>query len=332
MHQAERILIIQTAFIGDAILASSLVESIHDLFPKARIELLVRKGNETLYAEHPYLERVLVWNKARKKYMALVALLKDIRLAHYDAVINLQRFGATGILTGLSGAPLRVGFKKNPFSFLFSHAVEHAIGDGTHEIERNLKLLTPITNVVLKLPKLYPSKHDEAQIEPYRKQAYITLSPTSVWFTKQWPKERWIKLIETVPRSYTVYMLGGPTDAAACNEILEGVNRSNTLNLAGKLSFLQSAALMKHAKMNYVNDSAPLHLASAVNAPCTAIFCSTIPEFGFGPLSDLSFVIQTAEKLTCRPCGLHGKARCPEGHFKCARNISIDQALSTLSA
>lgn len=64
---------------------------------------------------------------------------------------------------------------------------------------------------------------------------------------------------------------------------------------------------MHDAQMNYVNDSAPMHLASAMNAPTAAIFCSTIPEFGFGPLSDDSRVIQIQKPLACRPCGLHGK-------------------------
>jgi heptosyltransferase-2 len=81
---------------------------------------------------------------------------------------------------------------------------------------------------------------------------------------------------------------------------------------------------MKNAQMNYVNDSAPMHLASAVNAPVTAIFCSTIPAFGFTPLSDHSRVIETSEVLPCRPCGLHGYAKCPKGHFKCAETIEIN--------
>jgi heptosyltransferase-2 len=79
--------------------------------------------------------------------------------------------------------------------------------------------------------------------------------------------------------------------------------------------------------MNYVNDSAPLHLASAVNASVTAIFCSTVPDFGFGPLSDKSRVVETQEKLDCRPCGLHGFKACPEGHFKCATAIKTEQLL-----
>ncbi len=104
------------------------------------------------------------------------------------------------------------------------------------------------------------------------------------------------------------------------------------INLAGKLSFLSSAALMKGARMNYVNDSAPMHFASAVNAPVTAVYCSTIPSFGYGPLSDRSFIVETPVALHCRPCGLHGHTKCPEGHFHCAVKIQTQQLLETLSA
>ena len=75
--------------------------------------------------------------------------------------------------------------------------------------------------------------------------------------------------------------------------------------------------------MNYVLDSGPLHICSAMNAPVTAIFCSTSPAFGFGPLSDISIVVEPQEKLSCRPCGAHGHKKCPEGHFKCG-NIDIE--------
>jgi heptosyltransferase-2 len=103
------------------------------------------------------------------------------------------------------------------------------------------------------------------------------------------------------------------------------VNReSRIINLAGKLSLLESAALMKEAQMNFTNDSAPLHLASAVNAPVTVVYCSTTPDFGFGPLSDNSVIVQIQEDLSCRPCGLHGRTSCPEVHFKCAVDINLE--------
>jgi heptosyltransferase-2 len=84
---------------------------------------------------------------------------------------------------------------------------------------------------------------------------------------------------------------------------------------------------MQKAEMNYVNDSAPLHLCSATNAPVTAFFCSTIKDFGFGPLSDKSIVVETSEILDCRPCGLHGYKECPKGNFKCGFGISINTTL-----
>ena len=101
--------------------------------------------------------------------------------------------------------------------------------------------------------------------------------------------------------------------------IISRSNNRSAESLAGHLTLLESAALMGSAKMNYVNDSAPMHLASAINAPTTAIFCSTIPDFGFGPLSDNQKIIQTDKKLACRPCGLHGKMACPKGHFDCSK-------------
>ena len=101
--------------------------------------------------------------------------------------------------------------------------------------------------------------------------------------------------------------------------------------LAGNLNFLQSAALMQTAVMNYVNDSAPLHFASAMNAPVTAIFCSTIPGFGFGPLSAKNFIVETKMPLSCKPCTLHGRKSCPLGHYNCAFTIDKQQLLNTIS-
>ena len=144
------------------------------------------------------------------------------------------------------------------------------------------------------------------------------MAPASVWFTKQYPMERWIDLIRALKGECTIYLLGGPADSDLCNAIGERAGRG-VITLAGKLSFLESAALMQGARMNYVNDSAPLHLASAVEAPVTAIYCSTVPGFGFTPLSSQSHIVETREDLACRPCGLHGKPACPEGHFKCAQ-------------
>jgi ADP-heptose:LPS heptosyltransferase len=123
-----------------------------------------------------------------------------------------------------------------------------------------------------------------------------------------------------------VAIIGGPNDKALAEEIISETKNELVKfhNLCGELVLLETAALMKGAMLNYTNDSGPLHIASAMNAPIRAIFCSTVEAFGFGPLSDDRKVIHTALELDCRPCGLHGYTACPKGHFKCALSIDLE--------
>jgi len=328
-----KFLIIQTAFIGDVVLATSLAENLHARYPDAQIDFLVRKGNEGLLAGHPFLRQVLVWNKKEHKTRNLLRMLLQIRSAHYDKVINVQRYAATGLLTALSGAGERIGFDKNPLSFLFSRRIPHAFGDGKtaiHEMERNHRLIAHLVDDPAMRPRLYPAAADEAAVLPFTGAPFITISPASVWFTKQYPPQKWAALINRLPQQYQVYLLGGIDDRSLAEGLIQMTGSRAPVNLCGELNFLQSAALMKHAVMNYVNDSAPMHFASSVNAPVAAVYCSTIPAFGYGPLSDTRFVIEKDEPLYCRPCGLHGYAACPEGHFRCALDIREQQLLDVL--
>jgi heptosyltransferase-2 len=325
MPTRKRILILQTAFTGDVILSTPLAEAIHASDPNSEIDYLVRKGNESLFKNHPFLGEIMVWDKSKNKYKNLFEILRKIRQKKYDVIINCQRFAASGFITAFSGARLKIGFDKNPFSILFNHKIKHEIGKGQHECERNLALLKPLNISGEIKPVLYPPKNP---INSSLK--YVTISPASVWFTKQWPEEKWVELIRSIPENLGIYLLGGPGDKNLCDQILQKAEISRAENLCGKISLLESAAVIRDAVMNFVNDSAPMHLASAVNAPVSAIYCSTVPSFGFGPLSDRSFIIETKEILSCRPCGLHGKKACPEGHFRCALTIDVNRLLRLL--
>jgi ADP-heptose:LPS heptosyltransferase len=319
----KKILIIQTAFIGDVILATPVIENLKIKFPQAQIDFLLRKGNESLLENHPHLTEVIVWNKKENKYKNLITIIKKIRDNNYDLVINLQRFAASGVTTALSGAKIKIGFSKNPFSFAFDYKYKHEIGNNTHEVQRNNLLLSKICSTPIKRPILYPTLKNFASVSHFKTKAYICMAPASVWFTKQLPAKKWVELIKFKSSNVTIYLLGASTDFEMCDQIIVESESKNCINLCGKLSFLESAALIKDATMNYVNDSAPLHIASAMNANVTAFYCSTIPAYGFGPLSDNSKIIETNMKLSCRPCGLHGFKNCPENHFNCANSIVL---------
>ena len=333
----QKILVIQTAFIGDVVLATALLESLHQQYPQSSIDIVVRKGNEPLFNEHPFINELIVWDKKQHKYLNWLSILKKIRAKHYDVLINLQRFAATGLWTVLSNANTTIGFDKNPFSFLFTHKVKHDVsGNGLHEINRNYALINSLGLLTLAMPKLYPTNSDYEKLKVYQAQKYITIAPASVWFTKQFPLTAWVSFINELKFEGPIYILGGPADKALGDKIINEVVSLHSsaskkiINLSGALGFLASAALQQKAVLNYVNDSAPMHFCSAVNAPVVAIYCSTIPAFGFGPLSKNSFIVETQTQLACRPCGLHGKKQCPLGHFNCAHSIENAQLIAPL--
>jgi heptosyltransferase-2 len=319
----KKILVIQTASIGDVILATPVLEKLYTFFPGAAIDILVKKGIEPLFDNHPFLHEVLVWDKKRGKYRNFDKLMHRVWYSKYDLVVNLQRFFLTGLMTAFSRAGVKIGFDKNPLSFFFTHQISHEIGTGLHEVERNLSLITYLTDNTFTPPRLYPSDQDEMKVARWKQGTYYTISPASLWFTKQYPEEKWVELINTIPFETPVYLLGSKSDNELCQSIIQKSVNKVCVDLSGKLTFLESAALMKGARMNFTNDSAPMHLASAVNAPVTAIYCSTTPDFGFGPLSDHRAVVEVPAKLDCRPCGLHGYRACPEKHFRCANNIPV---------
>ena len=340
----QKILLIQTAFIGDVVLATALLETLHEQYPQASIDIIVRQGNESLFNEHPFISELIVWNKKENKYLHWLQVLTKIRAKKYDLLINLQRFAATGLWTLLSKATTTIGFDKNPFSFLFTHKVKHDVValnqnisvSEVHEINRNHALISSLGVFPLAMPKLYPTKSDFEKVKLYQAEKYITIAPASVWFTKQFPLTAWVSFISELKFEGPIYILGGASDKALGDKIINEVVRLHStastkiINLSGELGFLASAALQQKAVLNYVNDSAPMHFCSAVNAPVVAIYCSTITAFGFGPLSTNSFIVETQEQLACRPCGLHGKKQCPLGHFNCAHSIENAQLIAPL--
>ncbi len=319
----KRFLVIQTAFLGDVILATPVISELARIYPYSKIDILVRKGNESLLFNNSKINQVLILDKKAPKINTLRHLLKVIRAKKYDEVINLHRFASSGILTAFSGAKSKVGFDKNPFSFAYSIKIKHLI-NGQHEVERNLSCIAHHGAKSLIKPELFPSELDYQKVEDFIHQKYYCLAPASVWFTKQLPVSKWIELASLLSKEGKVFLIGGPTDRALCESIKQKVDSTNCENVAGNFTFLESAALLQKAQRNYVNDSGPMHICSAMNAPTTAFYCSTIPLFGFGPLADDAEIIETELELTCRPCGLHGFKNCPKNHFDCGYSVKLN--------
>ena len=330
---SKTILIIQTAFIGDTILASHFARAVKDQYPNSKIHFFLRRGNESVIQGLPTIEKTWVWSKENGKTKNLFKLILELRKIKFDMVFNLHRHFNSGLVTALMKSEMKVGFKQNPLSFFYTRKIHHQIPDprGWHEVQRNLELIPGfkiVDNSKIYKPELPLQEKNFLKVAPYITEPYFVMAPASVWFTKAWSEEKFQELTTELIKLGKVYFIGAPSDRELCDRIRKDLPQ--TENLCGLLSLLDSAALMKNAKRVFVNDSAPLHLASCVNAKTTAIFCSTVPAFGYTPLGDDSVVVDVGNTLSCRPCGLHGHKSCPLGHYKCSLDIDVKKVLATI--
>lgn len=326
---SRKVLFIQTAFLGDVVLATAALEAWHAAHPADRLEILVRKPMDQLFEGHPWISRVLAWDKRpRVKGRDWRKLVHEVRKARYDVVINLHRHASSGILTALSLAPVRAGYANNPLAWRYTHRVAHRWGDGTHEVQRHLEVMAPFlpSTDLPTTPALYPGESHVAEAHGIEAEGALLVMPGSQWATKAWPEGQFTKFLDATEGR--VILLGSPAEHALCARLAEG--RDHVVNAAGKVSLLGMVAAVGMARAVVANDSAPLHVASATNTPTVALFASTVPRFGFGPLAARSEVVEASSELACRPCGMHGRKRCPEGHFRCGWELSVASVLEAL--
>jgi len=250
-----------------------------------------------------------------------------LKAAQYDTAYLAQGSMRSALLVWTARIPERIGFATSAGSRLYTTRV--AYRDDLHHAARLLLLSRPNgrepTEEEMR-PSLAPSTAERDVVDTLLQSHHvepgerlIALAPGSVWATKRWPY--YAELASALAQSGRIVIVGGPGDRALAKEILAAV--PNAIDATGALPLLASAELIGRCAVIVTNDSAPLHLASAMGTPTVAIFGPTVPEFGFGPLAPMKVVIGH-ESLACRPCHRHGPKRCPLTHFRCMRELSVE--------
>jgi heptosyltransferase II len=331
------ILVIQTAFIGDAILTLPLIQVLKKNFSNSSIDVVVVPRTADIFSHHPAISNIIPYDK-RGRDRGLIGfwrLRNQLRAKNYDLIVIPHRSLRSALLGWLLKPNVRIGFDRSAGRWLFTGIAHY---DPTeHEIGRNLSLLSPLALLINKneLPQLYPSAEDIQAVDSVLKSFglkegnhIITAAPGTIWNTKRWPTDRFATMCKILSNECSaVLLVGGKEDSALCEEIALMSNAKNVFNAAGKLSLLQSAELIKRSRVLISNDSAPMHLAVAVAAPVIAIFGATVPEYGFAPRGENDIVIET-KGLTCRPCSIHGGETCPVGTFECMLAITPEFVVS----
>jgi heptosyltransferase II len=325
-----KILIIQTAFYGDIILTLPMVQAIKKIYPDYKVDYLCIPKTYEILKNNKNINEVIIYDKrgADKGLYGFLKLKNKIRRSNYNVIISVQRFLRTTLLSYLSGSELTIGFDNAVFSGLYNKKV---IYQNKHEILRNLDLLKPIgidINEIIS-PELSPEESDIQEIDKIysglnirKGQKVICAAPGSVWYTKRFPKDKYISLFNKLDSSdYIILLIGDEKDFQDCKCIQSQSTNNNIYNYAGKLTIMQSVELIKRSSLLLTNDSAPLHIANAVSTDVIAFFGSTIREFGFYPYRKRDYVFEI-DGLKCRPCTDHGKDYCKIKTFDCMNKIN----------
>jgi heptosyltransferase-2 len=334
----EKILIIQTAFLGDVILTTPLIKAIRKKYPRSKIFILLIPQTKELLQNNPYLDEIIVYDKKDKEkgVFGFLELIKKIKGMAFDLAFVPHRSLRSALLTYFARIPQRIGFDKSSGSFLFTKKIIYF--QNHSEIKRNLSLLEEdLFSEKDFLPELFPSEEDFKYVESLfenwgiqKNDKIVGIAPGSVWETKKWLPERFGQVADSLMEKLgaKVIFLGGKEDEALCIEISKGM-KNKPFIAAGTTSPLQSAALISRGKVVLSNDTAPMHMAVAMRIPVVAIFGSTVPEFGFAPTGEKDMVIQ--KEVYCRPCGIHGRRNCPEKHFKCMNEITSEEVFDVVA-
>ena len=315
-----RSLIIQTSFLGDTVLTTPLIARLAE---RSQVDIVVTPLSAPLLANNPAIHEVIVYDKrgADRGFGGLVRLAARLRRNGYAAAYHAQGSVRSAVLSLLARITKRVGFVTSAGRRFYTTLVPYL--ENEHHAERLLRLAGDGASSGAPQPRLFPGAPERAAVDALLREGgwdgsepLIAVAPGSVWATKRWPF--YADLAEQI--AGRIVVIGSGADRELASQVAAAAP-GRVVDAAGKLSLLASAELIRRSAAIVTNDSAPLHLASAMGTPTVAIFGPTVPEFGFGPLASRSVVLGI-DSLACRPCDRHGPQRCPLGHWRCMREIT----------
>ena len=330
-------LVVQTSFLGDVVLTTPLIA---ELARRSAVDVVTTPEGSAILRNNPDIRSLIVYDR-RECDRGLAGFARTVRrvrrIEACDTAYLAQGSWRSALLVTASGIPRRVGFNTSEGSRLYTDRIEYRAD--RHHAERLWRLaMGPYPDQPLReeiTPRLYPSPADEETVDAVLHEQlqdtarpFIVVAPGSAWGTKRWPF--YPELAVRAAEHWNVVVVGAKNEAETGRLIVAQLPEGRAANAAGKLGILASAALIGRAAALVSNDSAPHHLASAMNTPTVSIFGPTVPEFGFGPLAAGSSVAGH-DSLACRPCDRHGPERCPLGHWRCMRELSSSEVFGLLT-
>lgn len=329
MPEYKRILVIRLSSLGDIILTTPALKALREKFPNAQINYLTKSAYADVIKLNPNLSKVIQVDN-NLNFKGLRALKKELKSNSYDLVIDLHNNLRTFYLRLFFGTKF-LRFKKYSFrKFLLVKFKINRMKDLPPISQRyilTLGKIIGIENYNSYKPEIFTDEDAKNRTEKilkeyvlHDKSNFICIVPGAKHFTKTYPAEYYIELINKFDSSkYSILLIGKSNDRTSIDKIKAGTGK-NVYDLCDKFTIPELAELMKKCELVISGDTGPMHIAEAVGAPLIMIAGSSVREFGFYPQSDNSSVIENTG-LKCRPCSHVGRESCPKGHFKCMKEI-----------
>ncbi len=332
----EKYLVIQTAFIGDAVLTLPMIQKLKELNPDTLIDVIAIPSTAEIFRLSPAVSHVHILDKRglHKNLFRFYKFGKFIKQNNYSRIYAPHRSLRTSLLVMLSGVRETYGFNVNSLPHIYKYVADYE--SASHEVERNLRLIRfPVENGNWKvLPEVNLPSEIENKIDEYlrkfgKKNRFAAVAPGSVWNTKIYPPEYMDEIIRFLSRKYEqVFIIGGDSDKEICNAFEDRI-KGNVISAAGNFRLAESIALLGHMDILISNDSAPAHLGMCADIPVLMLYCSTVPDFGFYPYNKKSYFL-SFDDLFCKPCGIHGFDECPLGSFACGYNLKPETVIEKI--
>lgn len=332
-----RLLVVQTGFLGDVVLTTPLLTTLHRHLAPASLTVLTTPQAKPLLECHPVVNQMLVDSKRAegRGLLGLWRVAQRLRRERFTLAVAAHKSFRTALLLMLAGIPQRIGFRQSPGWFLYHRTANR--DPHRHEVERIL--------CVMRAFGLEPEDCERRPFVEYHHEAKVkaeallheagigtaeplfVVCPGSVWATKRWTIDGFAGLVRQLEQGYgRVLLCGGPEDRPVVQMVHERSGQQS-VNVVGRADLQTFMALIDRAQVVVSNDSAPMHMAVARNVPVVAIFCATTPSLGYGPYSNRAVVVEKKD-LFCRPCRRHGGPSCPRGTEDCMRQVTVADVLA----
>lgn len=296
----KKILLIKFGNIGDVIVTIPAVRAIRRRFPDAEITMLTSNRTKGLYSQYPYIDKVIrnsiVENKGffQNILFTLINVSKltwAIKRGKFDLVVDFETYSTfSAFLAFISGAKTRLGLETEGTkrAELFTHKMPY-IKEDRHEVDTFLDLISLIgIKTKNKGLEIGLSEEDKRYASDLLKNGLISKEKLLVaihpggnvdWLIKRWPKENYIEMISRLIKKYplNVIIIGSPDEKEIAEEIAVR-SGCKLFNFIGETDLNQLAAILSKCGLFICNDSAPMHIASAVNIPIVAIMNYVNPK------------------------------------------------------